>query len=154
MTQARLRPATATDSSFLRTLRNDPEVRRRSRDPRVIGEDEHEAWLDGVLSDPEHRRLYVIELEGDPQGQLRLDRHGTNAEVSIALAAHARGRGVGRSALAAATTLARELEIDELHAFVKEDNSPSLRLFTGAGYSELRRHDGRVELVALVGRDE
>ena len=77
-----------------------------------------------------------------------------SAEVSIALAAHARGRGVGRSALAAAALVAHDLEIDELHAFVQEDNPTSLRLFAAAGYSELRRHDGLVELVALVGRDE
>jgi RimJ/RimL family protein N-acetyltransferase len=154
VTQPLLRPATAADSSFLRTLRNDPEVRRRSRQPGVVGEDEHEAWLDGVLADPEHRRLYVIELDATPQGQVRLDRDGTSAEVSIALAAHARGRGVGRSALAATRTVARELEIDELHAFVQENNPASLRLFAAAGYSELRRSQGLVELALPVGRNE
>ncbi len=154
MTEPRLRPATAADSSFLRTLRNDPEVRRRSRHPEVVAEEEHRAWLDGVLADPAHRRLYVIELDGAPQGQVRLDLDGASAEVSIALAADSRGRGVARSALAATTDLARALEIEELHAFVQEDNAASLRLFAAAGYSELRRREGLVELAGPVERDD
>ena len=67
--------------------------------------------------------------------------------MRVAAASHAR-RSPRRRILRA------RLEIEELHAFVQEDNAASLRLFAAAGYSELRRREGLVELTLPVERDE
>lgn len=141
----RLRAATTADAAFLRELRNDAEVRRRSRDPGVVEEHTHLRWLTGALADP-RRHLFVVEDPTGPVGQLRLDVRERCAEVSIAVVAAARGRGVAGSALRAADAKARELGVSELRAFVQRSNEPSIRLFDRAGYRRLGEADDLVEL--------
>ncbi len=94
-----LRPATAADSARLREWRNDPETVAASLSGRGVEPEEHQAWLTRVLADPAER-LFIVESEGEPVGQVRLQRHEDGTlELHIGLAAEARGRGVGREAL-------------------------------------------------------
>jgi RimJ/RimL family protein N-acetyltransferase len=148
----RLRLASRTDAEFLRALRNDPVVRSQSRNPDRVTSEEHDRWLDDVLSNS-MRWLYVIEAGGHPVGQVRLDCDGAVAEISIALVHEARGRGVARAALGAAAIAARALGVETLRAFVKETNLTSLHLFARAGYLEQARSGGLVELTAPADPD-
>lgn len=141
----RLRAATTDDAAFLRELRNDGEVRLRSRSHGTVEEHAHLRWLMDTLSDP-RRHLYVVEDLGEPVGQLRLDVHETCAEVSIAVVASVRRRGIAGAALRAADAKARQLGVSELLAFVQPTNEPSIRLFDRAGY---RRTGGADDLVEL-----
>ena len=111
----------------------------------VVEEQAHLRWLADTLADP-RRHLFVIEDVDGPVGQLRLDVHGRSAEVSIAVAEAARGRGVARAALHAADATGRELGLTELRAFVRQSNEPSIRLFDRAGYRHAGEADGLVEL--------
>ena len=65
---------------------------------------EHVRWFSTRIADP-RSPIWVIEQYGEPVGTVRIDaREGVNALLSIALASHARGRGVGRYAVEAACT--------------------------------------------------
>jgi RimJ/RimL family protein N-acetyltransferase len=150
--RVRLRPAAGGDASFLLALRNDPDVRRQSRTQTEITIAEHERWLEGVLRDS-NRSLYVIESDGQPVGQLRLDRTAQEAEVSLAVASVARGRGIATAALEAATDSARGSDVHLLRAFVKKDNHASLSAFLRAGYAQQSEEADLVELVRTVGDD-
>ncbi len=141
----RLRAATTDDAAFLRELRNDGEVRLRSRSHGTVEEHAHLRWLMDTLSDP-RRHLYVVEDLGEPVGQLRLDVHETCAEVSIAVVASVRRRGIAGAALRAADAKARQLGVSELLAFVQPTNEPSIRLFDRAGYRRTGEADDLVEL--------
>lgn len=144
-----LRPAGPADGPLLLAWRNDPVTRAAAFSTGEVAPGEHEAWLRRKLADP-RATLWMILLDGEPAGQLRLDAaaDGT-AEVSLAVAPHARGRGIARAALALAAAQA-PAGVRELVARIKEDNIASVRAFTAAGFAETGAAGGVVELRRLV----
>src|SRR5436305_1500377 len=94
-----LRAATADDELLILRWRNEASVRAASFDTAEISREQHHVWFARMLSDP-NCTLFIIEEDGSPIGQVRLDRAGPDvAEVSIALDPDARGKGIGREAL-------------------------------------------------------
>jgi predicted dehydrogenase/RimJ/RimL family protein N-acetyltransferase len=133
----RLRAADAGDGARLLAWRNDPCTRRSSRDPREIGQEEHARWLSRTLADP-LTSLWVAECDGRPVGFVRIGaREQGVAQVHVALAAEARGRGLASGLLvqAAARALA-ETATERLYAEVKPDNRASIRAFSNAGFCQ------------------
>ncbi len=142
--QLRVRPATQDDAHLLLKWRNDPEVRRRSRNGDVIHLDAHRAWLNRVLEDDGRHLLIVESADGLPVATARYDRlegstaAGVRWEISISVDPLMRGRGVGCTALRMSDEWLRLAEPDtwEIVAFVQPDNPGSRRLFLRAGYHE------------------
>src|SRR6185436_16060675 len=129
-----LRPAVWSDAATLLAWASDPETRRRSFEERAIPEHEHLAWLAAKLVDPE-TRLFVALAEDEPVGSARLDRAGTTASVSLAVAPDRRGQGLGGRLLAALHEWSRSAAFAaRMEALVRDDNGVSLRLFEQAGY--------------------
>jgi predicted dehydrogenase/RimJ/RimL family protein N-acetyltransferase len=150
-----LREASAADAGRLLAWRNDAETRRWSRDAREIAPAEHERWLEGVLADAS-TRLWVAESEGSPVGQVRIGPgvDESTAEVHVALAPEARGRGMGVAVLtqAAARALA-EPGRSALCAHVKPAHEASLRAFARAGFQVVGpQADGLMRLERLSSR--
>ena len=111
-----LRPATPDDDAFLLGMRNDPELMAFGDSRQPAGP----SWLNGQLD-----VIYA------PVGFVRRDITSDGAvEVSIALLASARGRGVGPAAL----TQLR----GKLRARVKTNNPASQRAFEKAGFHAVR----------------
>jgi RimJ/RimL family protein N-acetyltransferase len=131
-----LRPATLDDAPFLLALRNDEEVRRQSRSPEEVGEAEHDDWLRSRLQEGERCRLYVACVDGEPVGQARLDVDSTGAaEISIALTAPQRGRGLGTALVSRASEQgSRDLGVHRVTAVVRAQNKASYQAFLRAGY--------------------
>jgi RimJ/RimL family protein N-acetyltransferase len=115
-------------------------VRAASRSTAEVSPAEHEAWFARRLADPD-TRIFIVEHEGEPAGQVRVDRlDGPRGEIHVALAAVARGQGLAAPALAiAARRGAKELGLDVVEANVRADNEPSLRAFARAGFAEAGR---------------
>jgi RimJ/RimL family protein N-acetyltransferase len=130
-----LRAASAADAGRLREWRNDPEVRAASRNTAEVGAAEHDAWLAAALADP-YVELLICELGGEPVGQVRFDRRGERRyEISVALAAEARGRGLSAPLIALALERRRESLPDaEVEAHVRAENARSLAAFRRAGF--------------------
>jgi len=124
----RLRPASLDDAEFVFALRTDAEAERQSFHPAPTWE-EHLEWFRTTMNDAD-RRLLIVESETGPVGQVRLDTIDDHEVVSLAIAAPARGRGLGRRALGAVTAVAA----GDLVARVKPDNVRSLAAFAGAGF--------------------
>lgn len=148
-----LRPAGPEDENRLLNWRNDPSTREASFTQGEVAADEHRAWLARKLRDP-GCALLIIEEDGRPLGQVRLDRLTADlADISIGLAPEARGRGLGRSALVlTAAEAPRLLGVATLRALVKHDNEQSLRAFRAAGFVEIGEVDGAVELRRQAGK--
>src|SRR5207245_7791636 len=81
--------------------------------------------------------LYMVnDSEGTPAGQVRFQIDGRCAAVSISLAPQFRGKGYGEGVLEMATqNLFRTTGVTQIDAYVKPNNSASLRLFMRAGYT-------------------
>lgn len=136
---ATLRPAVWDDAARLLEWANDAGTRQGSFHEQPIAEDEHRRWLEAKLLDPE-ARLFVVCDGTEPAGSARLDREGSHATVSLAVAPGLRGRGLGGRILDALRDWTRRARFAErLIAFVREDNLTSLRLFERAGYARAGR---------------
>lgn len=146
-----IRPARAGDRAFLLVLRNDPATYRYFRAPRPVTPDEHRRWFDSVLRDGS-RTLYMIEREGMPVGQVRFDAHADSAcaEVSVSIAAPARGSGAGTLAVRRAMIryLAEHPAITTITAEIHAENGASFRLFDRFGFRPTGR-DGAFHAFAL-----
>jgi RimJ/RimL family protein N-acetyltransferase len=149
-----LRPATEADGARVLEWRNDPEVRTASRNTAEVGAEEHAAWLAEVLGDPD-RQLLICESDGEEVGQVRFDRLGERRyEISIALAAAARGRGLSPRLISLAVERLREASpTAEVEAQVREGNARSLAAFRRAGFRPAGKSDddGFLVLLAPVG---
>jgi UDP-2,4-diacetamido-2,4,6-trideoxy-beta-L-altropyranose hydrolase len=131
-----LRPVRDEDSRLLWEWANDPVVRRVSFSTEPINWDTHSTWLRNKLSDP-NCRLYVIECGRRSIGQIRFEMEQNSAVISLSMAPDCRGQGLGTAALQAAMEqLFHTATVKQADAFVKKDNTASLRLFQKAGFEE------------------
>jgi RimJ/RimL family protein N-acetyltransferase len=134
------------DARFLYELRNDPTTRANSFQTGEIKFVDHRAWLSARLADSERKvRLFVATMERAgrrpvPIGQVRFDCDGRHdrVEVSIALAARFRGRGLATPLLLCALRRAPPFAKRVL-ARVRVENEISRRTFLNANF---RRHGG------------
>ena len=133
-----VRPASMSDADLLLGWRNDPTTRAVSRQRDALDRSEHLAWLEASLRRRD-RHVLVGEADGEPVGTVRWDDEGDGEwEVSITVAPEARGRRVAPSLLAAAEAWLATRCGSALRGYlavVREDNTPSRRLFVGAGYA-------------------
>jgi pseudaminic acid synthase len=130
----RLRRATADDAERLLEWRNDPHTRAMSLNDAVVSKADHAQWLARTLQ-AEDRLLFIAELDGDPVGTVRLDRHRARSwEISITLAPHARGKTLATPLLRVAESDGRAHGAALFTATIKPENEASVRAFKKAGY--------------------
>ncbi|HEX4450648.1 MAG TPA: GNAT family N-acetyltransferase [Kofleriaceae bacterium] len=87
-----LRIAEDDDCDRVYTWNFAPDARAHSNRPEAVELDRHYMWFFERVERP---AFWIIELDGEPVGNVRID----NGLISIALASHARGQGVGRAAI-------------------------------------------------------
>ena len=86
-------------------------------------------------------RIYIVELEGKPIGQVRYDRTNIEqAEIDVSIAEEYRGRGYGTLALNLTKELAcKDLGTAQVSGTVMTSNSASCAAFRKAGFAEKER---------------
>jgi RimJ/RimL family protein N-acetyltransferase len=135
----RLRRVREKDCRQLWEWANDPEVRPVSFATETISWERHLDWFNSKLRDPNAVLYLVVDSEEIPAGQVRYQIDNARAAVSISLAPQFRGKGYGEVVLQMATEdLFRTTAVTQIDAYVKPNNTPSLRLFTRAGYVRQR----------------
>jgi len=148
-----------------RAWANDPELMRLMDRARPVSESEHQEWF-ASLGRRDDCAYFAIELDDRRHvGNVWLwdiDRRHRKAELRIVVGeASARGRGVGREAIAALTRHAFErLDLHRVYAYVLTINPPAKLAFEQAGFQvegllkgDRRSTDGFVDawLLAAVG---
>jgi RimJ/RimL family protein N-acetyltransferase len=143
-----LRAAEPRDSELLLQWRNDPSTRTQFFDPREVERGAHEEWLQRKLAASRRARLFILEWNGTPIGQARIDATGEGCgEISVSLDTGARGKGFGVELIERATERAAdELDLDAVDARIKATNEASRRSFAAAGYAPLSAEEGLVVL--------
>jgi UDP-2,4-diacetamido-2,4,6-trideoxy-beta-L-altropyranose hydrolase len=135
-----LRPARPRDSEQLWLWRNDPISRRTSKTLDPVVWSDHAAWFSRVLAD-ESTTTYLVQEASDPVAVVRFGRADGAALVSINVSPHARGRGIGKRALAlACEAYERARPGTPLVAEVRPDNVASLSIFRAVGFTQGRGH--------------
>lgn len=133
-----LKLAAETDLDFLQRLRNDPATRAMSNRQQEFSREDIRRWVFA-----EGKEFFLAWERGRPLGFLSFKPLASGYEVGIAIAAEARGLGLGRRLLAQA---ARQHPHDVLKAEVKIANAQSLAIFLACGFSETRAGEGFVHL--------
>ena len=99
------------------------DVRAMSNDPTIVELATHAAWyVDRIAKGA----IWIVECEGEDAGVVRIDA----GRISIALAAGARGRGIGKRAIA----LACVAWGGPVVAQIRCDNQPSRAAFEACGF--------------------
>jgi len=71
-----------------------------------------------------------------PAGQIRYQIDGQEAVVSVSLAPEQRGKGYGAEIIQLGTRkLLATTKTNTIHAYIKQDNTASVRAFIKAGFS-------------------
>lgn len=134
MEKYRLRKASWDDRVLLYTWRNDFSTRKEFFSSEEISMEEHEAWLKKKLADSASS-IYILEINGKPAGQARLDRRDGVGYISYSISSSFRGQGYGKLLL---QLLENEAAKESLLLIgqVKKDNIASQVIFQSLGYGE------------------
>jgi UDP-2,4-diacetamido-2,4,6-trideoxy-beta-L-altropyranose hydrolase len=142
-----LRPATRDDIRQLWEWANEPGTRAASFSPEPIPWERHQRWFPIKLTDP-HCIIFIaaVEWESNPLGQVRFEREGDDAVISISLDASFRGRGYGPALIRLASAEAfRRWPVGRIVALIRADNPASRQAFRKAGFAD----DGTAEVRVL-----
>jgi RimJ/RimL family protein N-acetyltransferase len=131
----KLRQISAEDCRIVWEWSNDPEVRAVSFSSEAIPYEHHVAWFESKLNDP-RCYFYIAENSNhEPVGQVRYEREGSEATISISLDRKFRGKGYGPTLLRLASQKFFEVsDVEVIHAYIKEGNEASIGAFKKAGF--------------------
>ena len=135
-----LRKTVSADVDILYRWVNDKAARQNAFDSHVISLDEHEAWFQRIMEDPDSAQ-YILMSEKGPVGQVRLTIEGTNAEIDYSISNSERGSGYGREIIRLIIEKTREDYpfVQRLIGRVKPSNAVSLLCLTKNGFTEKYR---------------
>jgi RimJ/RimL family protein N-acetyltransferase len=97
----------------------------------------HVKWFAARVASPVCLFYIATNSHDAPVGQIRYEVAGTEAVVSVSLAAEARGRGYGAALIVRGSEQCfAEAPVKLIRAFIKPENSASVRAFERAGYAD------------------
>lgn len=129
-----LSPVSLRDRRLVYSWSNDPQIRSVSFRTKRIGWVEHCSWFGKRIHIPQSP-FYKILWLGRPAGQIRFDRSGKRAKISVSLGRLFRGKGLGVPAIRLASKkFFNETDIHTIDAFVKSRNCSSFKVFRRAGF--------------------
>lgn len=130
-----LRPVTKGDRRLLWEWANDKDVRQAAFSSAAIGWDEHAKWFERKQNDPDCVALVAMDEAGVPVGQARIDLDKGEPVIDISVDKQFRGKGFAVEIIKRITEVFfREKRFQDVNAYVKLNNVPSLRAFETAGF--------------------
>ena len=127
-----LRPACEDDSERVWEWNFSPDVRARSVSTHIVTFEKHGRWFTKRLADTKSP-LWIVEENKLGVGVVRLDQVPGYTKISIALTPRARGRGVGKKAIAEACKQWNKPIVAE----IQPDNMASRACFEACGFMKV-----------------
>ena len=153
----KLRQVSEKDCRLIWTWANDPEVRAVSFSSEAIPYEHHVTWFESKLNDPSCYFYIAEDRNHEPVGQVRYEREGTEAEISISLDRKFRGKGYGSSLIRLASQELFEVsDVEVIHAYIKEGNEAAIGAFKKAGFNSIgitRKNEHQAHHLVL-GKEE
>lgn len=133
--QVKLRLAQDNDLMFFFNLKNDITVLESSFITSPVPLETHTAWFAKKLKDA-NCYLFVIENDGKPMGQVRVDIFKNIGEFNLAVVPAFRGKGYASWGIkrAAHEVFFQRQEVQQMRAFIKPGNVGSVKSFARAGF--------------------
>jgi UDP-2,4-diacetamido-2,4,6-trideoxy-beta-L-altropyranose hydrolase len=132
-----LRRVRRDDCALLWDWANAPEVRAASFSSEPIPWEEHVRWFESKINDGNCFFFLAVNQQSAPIGQVRFDREGEEAIISVSIAKEFRGMNYGILIIEMASRKLFEIaNISQINAYIKMDNDISKRAFVSAGYKE------------------
>lgn len=135
------RRATLADARDIFDLANDAAVRKGSFESDPIEWGDHLGWLRAKLGN-NHCCFFVVDCQGDFAGQVRFDivPERREAEISVSLRKHLRGLGLSPRIVSRSIgqLLKACKEVNIVKAYIKRNNTASIRCFEEAGFTLLK----------------
>ena len=134
---ASIRIVRDSDSEAILAWRNNPDVRKWSRNQEILSKEEHEKWFSAWLM-PNHQKghFFIVENSFSTLGMVRFDSRSLHEyEISIVVDPNHQNQGVARNAIALA---AHEIILAEgnfsVLATINRENRLSISLFSKIGF--------------------
>ncbi|OPY75166.1 MAG: undecaprenyldiphospho-muramoylpentapeptide beta-N- acetylglucosaminyltransferase [Syntrophorhabdus sp. PtaU1.Bin153] len=116
---------------------NDRETRAFSFSSEPISWEDHVKWFAASTRNPSHFFYIVLNIHGEPIGQVRYSLRGNEAVISASIDAKFRGRGYGSQSIRSTVREVFERsEASVIKAYIKAENTRSVRSFAKAGFRE------------------
>jgi UDP-2,4-diacetamido-2,4,6-trideoxy-beta-L-altropyranose hydrolase len=135
----RLRKVNERDCEIIWKWANDPETRKASFSStnEEIPWDDHLEWFNLRINDQWCKFYVGMDAEGEPVGEARYDMKNNEAIISVVVDRQVRNMGYGTELIKlSARKIFKEAPVDLIHAYLKQDNLPSMRAFSKAGFEE------------------
>jgi RimJ/RimL family protein N-acetyltransferase len=130
------RMATSDDAMLYLEWANDEVVRENSYNQKPILKDEHIAWFAKKLASKCCRQYFFL-MNGEPIGQVRIDKLINETTIGISIDKKFRGKGVSSQMLRLACSDYLEKICNEtIVAYIKVHNLASYKSFINAGFKE------------------
>jgi UDP-2,4-diacetamido-2,4,6-trideoxy-beta-L-altropyranose hydrolase len=137
-THLTIRPAHTQDCEQVWKLANDPIIREASFNSGPIPWEMHKRWFRAKIADPACLYYIATVRKGVWIGQVRFDLEGARAVVSVSLVSEYRGFGWGsRLIKQVSEKVTAEQGLAAIEAWIKADNTGSIRAFEKAGYKKV-----------------
>ncbi len=130
-----LRQAVKADSKIVFELSNDPVVRSQSINTEMIELKDHQEWFAKKIYEKDYLFLLAFTIKYELIGQVRFQIENSNAVVSISITQKFRGKGFSKKILKrACAKVFSETKVNSIVAFIKPDNTASIKGFLSAGF--------------------
>lgn len=138
-----IRLAHKDDMELLFDWGNDRAVRQNAVNMRNIDWEEHREWFLNILKSP-LVRIYILETEGQPVGQVRLEYMEGGWRISYDVDRSQRGKGYGTELIRFVDYLLKSGDLGKealVWAQVKKVNVTSQKIFEKLGYVKTECED-------------
>jgi RimJ/RimL family protein N-acetyltransferase len=129
------RKATIDDARLYFEWANDETVRKNSFNQEVIEFEDHVKWFEQKLRSPACHFYIFFNEQGQPVGQVRIDKQNEEIIIGVSVDAKYRGQDLAWKMLSMACGdyLGRHPDAS-IKAYIKESNAASVKAFKKAGF--------------------
>jgi RimJ/RimL family protein N-acetyltransferase len=134
----KFRKANIEDAQLYFDWANDKTVRENSFNRSEINFEQHVNWFTKKLSSANCFFYLFLNEENDPVGQVRIDITEEETVIGISIDEHYRGKDLGVEMLTqACNDYFKIFPSATIIAYIKEENTPSIKLFTKANFIKI-----------------
>jgi RimJ/RimL family protein N-acetyltransferase len=134
----KFRKAKIEDAQLYFNWANDKIVRENSFNSSEINYEQHIKWFTNKLNSADCFFYLFLNEQDIPVGQVRIDKTNEEVVIGISIDEKQRGKGFGEQMLNQATDdYLKQFPAAKIMAYVKEENTASLKLFSSANFIKI-----------------